>query len=166
MSLTFQSYFEFESCIYNLPSSVNSKRWGLPWGRPLDTHPALSMLKRALVQCFTALFLSYFEMFSSRKKRQLCVFGLALNSNSSVKHNITNEAGQLFPNYSICIYSIHVIKLGFHYLKRSAVSLPPPAVNSKCCSQNSTCHILFLRTGRILRYTGFFPWLHFNMYFV
>lgn len=74
--------------------------------------------------------------------------------------------GSCFPNI-VYVYILYtVIKLGFHYLKPSAVSLPPPAVNGKCCSQNSTCHILFSRTGRILRYTGFFPWVHFNMYFV
>lgn len=88
------------------------------------------MLKCPLVQRFAALFLSHFEMFSSREKKTTLVFGLLLNSNSSVqRNNITNEAGQLFAKYSICMYSIHGNKAWFS-LFETFCSLPAPS-----CSQ-------------------------------
>lgn len=39
-----------------------------------NTYPWPGVPKCPLVQCFAALFLSYFEMFSSRKKRQRCLW--------------------------------------------------------------------------------------------
>lgn len=167
VSPTFQSCFGVESCINNLPLAVNSRLWARSWEEPLDTHPSPGMLKCPLVQCFAALFISYFEMFFSREKRQL----LSLDWSWIVipQSNVTTSQMRLdscFLNIVYVCILYTVIKLGFHYWKRSAVSLPPPAVNGKCCSQNSTCHILFSRTGRILRYTGFFPRVRFNMYFV
>jgi len=67
-------------------------------------------------------------MFYSGKKDS-SAFGLVPNSNSLVKHNITNEAGQLVPKYSVCIYSIHGNKAWFPVFE-TFCSLPAPS-----CSQ-------------------------------
>lgn len=110
-----------------MPSLVEIKHSALPQGNlGVTTHH----LGCPPVQCCSGFNFPNFKMFSSRKKKKKkgsSVFGLVLNSNSSATHNsIANEAGQLFPKYSIRLYPIPGNKAWFSPSEMSC-SLPAPS---------------------------------------